>query len=214
MKPVMRKNSSSTAPEGRKTETLIQRLWRWFIAPSPQIEEPDQRRQAALLSGFLIGMIILAAVMELLTIAFIEWENYTGYRQTIMVVIALGVVYRISRTQRIQLAALLTMIVASAGIYFIGLTQPQSVAGGLFDFMILPLWLGSLYLSLGGVFVMILGSLVAILLFPLLTAQISFDEILVGPFSFIFTTSVLLLIITQHRNSLEQDRRKELAEKE
>ena len=157
---------------------------------------------------------LLAVTVELLTIAFIEWDNYTGYRQTIVIVIALGIVYGISRTSRVQLAALLTMVIASTGIYFIGWTQPKSVGGGLFDFMILPLWLGSLYLSLGGVTVMIVGSLIAILLFPFLTPQITLNEILVGPFSFLFTTSILLLIITQHRNSLEQDRRAELAEKE
>jgi len=211
----VRKTSSTIFPEKPSTaETFPDKLWRWFIAPSPKINEPDQRRQAALLSGFLIGIMLLAIVVELLTITFIKWDNYTGYRQTIVIVIALGIVYGISRTARVQLAALLTMAIASTGIYFIGWTQPKSVGGGLFDFMILPLWLGSLYLSLGGTIIMIVGSLIAILLFPSLTPQITLDEILVGPFSFLFTTSILLLIITQHRNSLEQDRRAELAEKE
>ena len=152
--------------------------------------------------------------MELLTVAFIEWDNYTGYRQTIVVVLCLGVIYWISRTQRVRLAALLAVIIAAMGVYFTGWADPRSVQGGLFDFMILPLWLGGLYLSLSGLSVLIVVSLSAILLFPLLAPQVTFNEVLVGPFSFVFVTSIMLLIITRHRNSLEQDRRKELTEKE
>ena len=211
----MRKTPSLASREKTaETETFPQRLWRWFIAPSPKITELDQRRQASLLSGFLLGTILLSVVMELLTIAFIEWKNYTGYRQTIIVVICLGIIYSISRTQRVQLAAVLTVIVASAGVYFIGWSTPQSVLGGMFDFMILPLWLGSLYLSLSGVTILIMISLASILIFPFLTSQVTLDDVLVGPFTFIFATSILLLVITHHRNALEQDRRNELAEKE
>src|SRR5436190_23850375 len=87
-----------------KASALFDWLWRRLLAPSPKIEEQDRRRQAALLSGFLVGTILLALVMELLTIAFIDWKNYTGYRQTILVVVGLGLIYGISRTQRVQLA--------------------------------------------------------------------------------------------------------------
>ncbi len=157
---------------------------------------------------------LLAAVVELLTIAVIEWEEYTGYRQTLVIVIALAFIYRISRTENVQWAALLTVVVILAGIYYIGWTQPQSVQGGLFDFMILPLWLGSLYLSMGGIFSLMAGSLLLLLLFPSLAPQVTLAEILVGPFSFIFVASILLVILTRHRNDLERDRQTELAEKE
>ncbi len=161
-----------------------------------------------------MGTMLLAIVMELITIAYIDWQNYTGYRQTIIVVILLGGIYGISRTQRIQLAAVLAVVVASAGVYFIGWSAPQSVLAGMFDFMILPLWLASLYLGLGELAILIVLSLISIILFPFLTTQVTMDEVLVGPFTFIFATSVLLLVITYHRNRFEQDRRMELAEKE
>ena len=210
----MKETFSESSGRKPNSKSIIDKLWRWFIAPSPKITEPDQRRQASLLSGFLIGTILLAIVTELLTIAFIEWKNYTGYRQTIIIVIFMGIIYGISRTQRVRVAAMLTVIVASAGVYFIGWSEPKSVLGGIFDFMILPLWLGSLYLSLSGLAILIALSLISIVLFPFLTPLVTMDDILVGPFAFIFTTSILLLIITHHRNNLEQDRRKELSEKE
>ncbi|HLF88956.1 MAG TPA: HD domain-containing phosphohydrolase [Anaerolineales bacterium] len=200
------KNSKARAFPGQ--------LWHWLIAPSQKITVPDQRRQAALLSSFLFGTLLLAVVVELITIAFIEWENYTGYRQTIGIAIALGIIYGISRTQRVLLAARLAVIVALAGVYFIGWTEPKSVLGGMFDFMILPLWLGSLYLGLGELAILMVVSWISILVFPLLTPQVTLDQVLVGPFSFVLATSILLIIITQHRNRLELDRRTELAEKE
>ncbi|MEP7136457.1 MAG: HD domain-containing phosphohydrolase [Chloroflexota bacterium] len=210
----MKETFSETSGRNPNPESVIDKLWRFFIAPSPKITEPDQRRQASLLSGLLIGIILLSIVSELNTIAFIEWKNYTGYRQTIIIVIFLGVIYGISRTERVQLAARLAVFVASAGVYFIGWSTPQSVLGGIFDFMILPLWLGSLYLSLSELVIFIVTTLVTIVLFPLLTPQVTLDDMLVGPFTFIFATSILLLVITHHRNALEQDRRTELVDKE
>jgi putative nucleotidyltransferase with HDIG domain len=207
-------HSNQPSEKDPKLKNLVQKFRDWFIAPSSEIQEPDQRRQAALLSSFLLGTLFLAIIIELGTVAFIEWENYTGYRQTIVIAIALGVVYSISRTDRVRLAAILTVIVASAGVYYIGWKEPRSVVGGLLDFMILPLWLGSLYLGLGELAILILGCLVSVLVFPFLTSQVTLDEVLVGPFSFLFSTSILLLIITQHRNKLENDRRIELIEKE
>jgi putative nucleotidyltransferase with HDIG domain len=207
-------SSDNPLRDNPNPKSLVQKLWSWFIAPSSKIHEPDQRRQAALLSSFLLGTLFLAVVVELGTIAFIEWDNYTGYRQTIVIAVALGIIYGVSRTHRVRLAALLTVIVASAGVYYIGWTEPRSVQGGLFDFMILPLWLGSLYLNRGELTVLILGSLLSILFFPFLTTQVTLDDVLVGPFSFIFATSILLVIITRHRNNLEHDRRAELVEKE
>ena len=93
---------------------------------------------------------VVAVVVEAATVAMIKWENYTGYRQTIMAVSLLAIIYGISRTQYVGAAAVLAVIVASIAIFVSGLAQPAGVLGGLFDFLILPLWLGSLYLSPGG----------------------------------------------------------------
>lgn len=197
-----------------KTETFFQQLWRWFIAPSAQITKPDERRQASLLSGLLLGIIVLAVVVESLTIALIDWENYTGYRQTAMGVVLLTIIYVISRTEHVRTAAVLSVIVASIVTFFSGWVQPAGVLGGLFDFLILPLWLGSLYLGSRELAILITANLIGLLIFPRFTPDVTLNEILVGPFSFIFATSILLIIITRHRNLLESDRNTQLMEKE
>jgi len=200
--------------ERSPTQKFTQMLWRWLIAPSSAIKGQDQRRQASLLSGFLLIVIVAATLAELTTVALVDWKNYTGYRQTIAWVFVLIIIYLISRTKQIRLAARLAVIVTSVGAFVSGWMEPKGVLGGLFDYMILPLWLGSLYLSLTELFILIVFLILGLLIFPLTTSAVTLNEILVGPFSFIFATSILLLITTQHRNLLEQDRRKELAQKE
>ncbi len=197
-----------------KTQPIIHTLWRWFIAPSPQIAGRDKQRQAALLSAFLLSIIVVFTLIELATIGLIDWENYTGYRQTFAGIFFLGIIYFISRTRHTKLAARLAVIVTSMGVFIAGWVEPKGVLGGLFDFLILPLWLGSLYLSLIEIVLLVAIVLTGLILFPLTTSAVTLNFILVGPFSFIFATSILLLVMTRHRNQLEQDRRKELAAKE
>ncbi len=59
-----------------------------------------------------------------------------------------------------------------------------------------------------------LFELVSLLLVPVFVLKLTFNEILIGPFSFIFMMSILLIVLTRHRNLLELDRRRELTEKE
>jgi HD-GYP domain-containing protein (c-di-GMP phosphodiesterase class II) len=210
--------AATRLPQRGQLRTYIilarQRLWRGFVEPSSKVTEPDQRRQAILLSGFLLSLILLAIVIEIVTDVLIDWDTYTGYRQTIVAVLALGVVYLISRTERVQFAAILAVIIATTSVFFSAWGEPRGVLGGLFDFLILPLWLGSLFIDLKKLTLLIAAVLAGLLAFPLIAPAITLDEILVGPFTFTFTTSLLLLIITRHRNQLEHDRRSELSIKE
>jgi HD-GYP domain-containing protein (c-di-GMP phosphodiesterase class II) len=206
--------SQETRGESLPAQPLPQRLRRWLIEPSPEIRETDRRRQATLLTGLLLSLIVVASLSEAATIFLIDWENYTGYRQTIVVVISLGIIYAISRTHRTELAAILAVVVASIAVFLAGLGEPRGVLGGLFDFLIVPLWLGSLFVGLRRLLILIAGSLGGLLVFPLLVHEVTLDDILIGPFTFILINSLLLIVITRHRDSLEEDRRAQLQSQE
>jgi len=195
-------------------ETFTHKLWRWFIAPSPQIQERDQRRQATLLSSLLLGIIFLAVIVESITVTLIEIKNYTGYRQTIASVGVLAVVYVLSRTRHVRLTGVLITISVSLAGFITALVQPFGVLGGLLDYLIISIWLGSLFLKTGELVLLIAANLLGLLVFPLLAPIVTLNDILIGPFSFVVVTSILLILITRHRNLLEQDRRAELLEKE
>jgi putative nucleotidyltransferase with HDIG domain len=197
-----------------KSETFIQLIRRWFFEPSPKITEPDQRRQAALLSALLLLLMIAGALVELLTVLTIDQPHYIGYWASIIGICIMALVYGLSRTQHIRFASVLAVFLVIAAIFLTGWAQPFSVLGGLLDFLILPLWLGSLYLNLRELGLVLGIEVLGLLIFPLFIPEITFNDILVGPFSFIFITSILLILITRHRNLLEQDRNAILIEKE
>ncbi len=194
--------------------TFLQQFNRRLISPSAKIEEPDERRQASLLSAFLLGLMVLAVIVEVVTVSLISWEEYTGYQQTALGVLLLAIIYGISRTEYVRAAAVLTVIVSSVTTFVTGWAHPEGVTGGLFDFLILPLWVGSLYLGYRELGYLITANLIVLLIFPQFTPEVTLDEILVGPFSFLFATSIILVIITHHRNLLEADRKMELMERE
>jgi putative nucleotidyltransferase with HDIG domain len=197
-----------------KSETSFQRVWDWLLAPSREITEPGQRRQARLLSALLLGLMISGALVEALTVLLIKQHGYVGYRDTIAAICILAVIYGISRTHRIRLASLLAVFLVMVAIFLTAWAQPFSALGGLLDFLILPLWLGSLYLDLKELGLILSLEMLGLLLFPLFVPEITFNDILVGPFSFIIMTSILLIVITRHRNLLEQDRNSILIVKE
>lgn len=192
----------------------MQRFWYWFIEPSLTVTERDQRRQATLLTGLVLGSIALAGLVEIVADLFLDWANYTGYRQTILAVALLFIVYMISRTRYWQSAATLLVVVVSLVIFAAGWAEPRGVLTGLFDFLIIPLWLGSLFIDLKKLLLLIVSVLIGLLVFPLLIPTVSLNTILVGPFTFTLTSAFFLLIITHHRNRLEHDRQAELSAKE
>ena len=197
-----------------KTKNFIQRLLRWLTEPSSKIIERDQRRQAGLLSGMLLVLMVGGALVEVLTILLINRPDYTGYWNTIAGICILAIVYWISRTQYLRLASILMVFIAMLAIFVTGWSQPYGVLGGFLDYLILPLWLGSLYLNLKEIVAVIIVEILGLLIFPLLVSEITFNNILIGPFSFIFIMSILLIVITRHRNLLEQDRNADLIDKE
>jgi putative nucleotidyltransferase with HDIG domain len=193
---------------------ISKKLRPWLIEPSPKLTGADQSRQASLLSTFLLLTIMLAAIVETITVISIQLPGYTGYRQTIIAIVMFVAIYVISRTEHVRLAAVLSVVVASLAIFLTGLAQPSGILGGLLDFMILPFWLASLYLGMRSLIVLSLVSMAAALSIPWLTPTVTLSDILVGPFSFLLATSVLLVVFTRHRNQLEQDRQAELTDKE
>src|SRR5690242_8453446 len=92
-----------------KNGTFLQHLRDWLVAPSPEITKPDERRQAGLLSGLLLMLMVAGALVEVLTTALINEPHYNGYWDTIAAICVMAVIYAISRTRYIRLASLLTV---------------------------------------------------------------------------------------------------------
>ncbi|HEX2993820.1 MAG TPA: HD domain-containing phosphohydrolase [Anaerolineales bacterium] len=208
-------NITSFHPPDRnsKTKKFLWQLWLWLVEPSPEIRERDRRRQATLLSALLLVLTLGGAFAEVIT-TYLKWPDYTGYRYTAIGILILTAIYGISRTRRIRFASYLAIFIVIAITFITGGSQPESVLGGFLDYLFLSLWLGSLYLNLRELILLIVLEIASLLVFPLFVPSVSLNHILVGPFSFIFIASIFLIVITRHRNLLEQDRNMELIEQE
>jgi len=109
-------NLEASSSSNSKPVKPIHRLWHWFIAPSSQITEPDQRRQAVLLSALLLVLMVAGGLVEALTIPLIDQPNYTGYWDTLAAICFMAVIYGVSRTQHIRLASILAIFLVIAAI--------------------------------------------------------------------------------------------------
>jgi putative nucleotidyltransferase with HDIG domain len=201
-------------PDSAYLNPLLKRFWALTLAPSHLISEPDQRRQASLLSGLLLSVVILTGIAEVIAVVLITDPGYRGYLQTIPTLSLLLVVYGFSRTRYVQQAATLTVVICTLAIFIGGWAEPIGILDGWFDYLIFPLWLGSLFISLKRLPMLVFGIIVGLLAFPLARPEVSLSDMLIGPFTFMLTTSVFLIIITRHRNQLEYDRQAELAAQE
>ncbi len=190
---------------------FLKKYWDRATEPHPLIQERDQRRLARLLSALLLGFIALAILLEVVTVSLITWEEeYTGYQQTIGIVILLMLTYGLSRTRHVRLAAGLTLIVSSVGLFISAIAEPSGILGGLLDYIIIPVWFGSLFFYRRHLIYVVLFQLIGLLLIPLMVPEVSYNLLLIGPVSFLLVVSVPLFLMLRYRDLLEQDRQADL----
>ena len=194
---------------------LLIKIWYWLTEPHPDIRERDQRRVARLLSALVLVYIFLAVVLESITVLLINGnETYSGYRQTIVVVFLLLIAYGTSRTRHFRGAAALTLFIISGGIFYTALGEPTGILGGLLDYLIIPIWFGSLFFRQRVLIYLILVQIVSMLAIPLFVPTISYNLILIGPVGFLLAVSVPLFLMIRYRDLLEQDRQTNLVNSE
>lgn len=146
-----------------------------------------------------------------MTVSLITWEEeYTGYQQTIGIVILLMLTYGLSRTRHVRLAAGLTLIVSSVGLFITAIAEPSGILGGLLDYIIIPVWFGSLFFYRRQLIYVVLFQLIGLLLIPLMVPEVSYNLLLIGPVSFLLVVSVPLFLMLRYRDLLEQDRQADL----
>ncbi|HNB53234.1 MAG TPA: HD domain-containing phosphohydrolase [Anaerolineales bacterium] len=190
---------------------IASRLWHLLTDPHPEIRGRDQRRMATLLSALLLGLICSAVFAEAIATALIAWEEeYTGYRQTIVVVIFLILAYGVSRTKHYQRAAFLAIIVSVFGVFASTLAEPRGALGGLLDYLVIPIFLGSMFLNRRETIIITGFIVVGLLLLPAITPIITMDLILIGPLSYVLIITSLVFLSGYTRNLLENDRQQDL----
>jgi PAS domain S-box-containing protein/putative nucleotidyltransferase with HDIG domain len=208
-------STASAKPSARpgRWSAVLRRLLRRFVTPAPQVIEPDQRRQAQLLAALLAVIIPLAVVSEMLTIWTLG-NGYTGYRTTLGATLLLTLAYVLSRTRHYTWGALLAIGTTSGAVFSGALAEPTAISDGFLDYLVIPLLLGSVFLSLPQLLLWYAANFAGLLALPAFVPAVSREQLMVGPFLYFVLSAVVVLLLTWHRNQLERDRQADLTEKE
>lgn len=199
-------------------KTYLRRFWNWLTIPSILNRERDQRQQARLLSALFLAFMpvgfIIAAMPKVLA------GNYWGIFIDPDIQIMLGVsvvgliVYYVSRTRHYIFSAITVVCVSSFAIFAASMPeQGQNDYVGYY-YLIIPILIASFIFSTQLAILFVAIDLIGLYFVPFFVPEYSFDQILISPFRFIFTMSVVVLLATKYRNVLENNRQIELAESE
>lgn len=177
--------------------------------PSHLITEPGERRDARLLSLFLISLFGLFFLVNLSYAIFVP--DYTLPPADLFGYLFLVLSYAISRSQYARFAAVLMIIMFPMNIY-------SNILGGTslnilvtLSYLLPSYILASIWFSIFGIAFYGILNVGFILLLPYLVPEIvPNSSIIVGPLAVSVISIVLLIIAKNHRNQIENSRQREL----
>lgn len=193
-------------------------IWHWLTGPAVSIQEPEENRQASLIAALLLLVIglslVLSAIDWFFTIIGNQPYNLAKVLVALAALIPLSVAYGLSRSIYYRLGALLTVVISSATVFVVYLFETNPAEIYLLFYLTIPIFFSAIFLSIKITSLIVILNLAGLLLLPLVTAETSYRDILVGPFGILLILSVLIQLSNYHRSLLEKDRKLLLAEKE
>ena len=177
--------------------------------PSDFISEPGERRNARLLSLFLISLFGLFSLVNILYVIFVP--NYILPLADLFGYLFMGISYVIGRSRYAKYAAVLMIIMFPLNIY-------SNILGGTslnipvtLSFLFPSYILASIWFSISGIAIFGIINVGLILLLPYFVPEIIPDfTMIVGPLAVSVISIVLLIISKNHRSQIEHSRQREL----
>jgi putative nucleotidyltransferase with HDIG domain len=184
-------------------------LTHWLVDPSRKIHDPAKRRQARLLSFFLICLFLLFLSVNLAYLFTVP-----GYRFPVADLIGYGVLtatYIISRTRLTRVAVLVLLVMFPLNVFENILAGTSYNIDVTLSFLLPSYVLASIFLTAFWMAVFGIGVNLIVFLLPVLAPKMvpSFD-VVIGPLAVGVITVTLLIIFIENRNQIERDRQAEL----
>jgi diguanylate cyclase (GGDEF)-like protein/PAS domain S-box-containing protein len=200
-------NINRLSPERpRRSVLFTHRLRQALIEPAGAIRDVGARRSARLIAIMLLLMIALFLVVDgyqLLTVP--------GYRPPWAGYLFLISAYALSRTALYQVAAVLMIAMFPLVIFTTILASAAPGVDRIVSYLVLSLFLGSIFVSWRGVMLLAAINLAGLLILPMIDpVRIPSYEPLVTPMAENLIGSALVLVSMRHRNQIERDRQAEL----
>jgi signal transduction histidine kinase len=187
-------------------------IWYRLTNPFCEVREPQQRRQARLLTALLLALLVMAfsIVASLTLVTPSGLLHFPGFRYGALAAALLALAYGLSRSRYYSLAAGFTVGALSAATFVLAVSPPARL--NFLAFLVIPLLLSSIFLSFRTTVALVILHFIALLALPAMVATVSFNQLIVGPILYTGLVSVLILVVTYYRNLLERDRNSSLTE--
>jgi signal transduction histidine kinase len=179
-------------------------IWQSLTEPSKEITEVGARRQARLLSSLLL-ILVLGSIQGTIRVYF---SSPTLSPLLGLLGIGLLISYHLSRKADYIRGATLSVALMSLMAFVLAILRGDFSSTGFqaqFMWIILPIILASLYLSKRELIILVGSITIGLLLLPFIIPALTLLS-LSSTISFFIISSLLIIIITDQRNQVEQER--------
>jgi len=189
----------------------LARLWRLLTEAPTDMTSSERRRQVQLLSGLLIVVIVSG-----LTIALLQWLLLPGFGKVFAIIaaaaLALLVTYVITRRGFYTVAAMLAIAVTLLASFAVIWVRPDVAIA--YAYLVVNIFLARLFFAERGVLIVAAVNLfILVFVLPVLGVASPYGDSTSVPM-FIAIFSVFMLLAIRYRNTVERDRKAELAASE
>ncbi|GEM_PF-876343 len=195
-------------------------LWYSVTEPSSTVRGKEQRRQARLFASLLIAIILLGFASNVVwLVSEVEGPNPSQHQKLFLNLgmdALLLIPYWLSRTRRYILGFKLFVGLTSLTIFLVAIPTNSASELYILDYLVVSLFLCSLFLSLQMTGVLLAAHLIGIAIFGLVVnfPGLTRGQVFFGPLLFNALASCAILLVVHHRNWLEQERQSALRESE
>ena len=200
---------------------VVLRFARWVVDACPHVTDPEARLHVRIVIVLMLTVLPLVMLIEMLPSLSQPAVDLRQDMNVLIPLMTLGIwalVYVLARRGYYQLAAWGIALTASGAIflavllpYYIEPTYDVQQRFNDLDYLVLALLLASTLLSLRAVRFLAILNVVMILALLLFIPFVSLADIL-RPLSFMAGATVMILLLTRHRNRLEHYRTAQLVE--
>ena len=188
----------------------LARLSQLLLEPAKRLQDKEFRRKAALLSAFLLIMIVIFTGVDLVFILTIPGYVVPWYGYLFLLT-----AYGLNRSGYYQFASSLAVVMFPMVVFSTLVNGQASTPLVTMNYLALGLIAGSILLSMRGLILLALANICGIfLMIPYAPQYFPDFSSITGPVSIMAIGAALLLVSMWHRNVIEQDRQAELRDSE
>ncbi|NWF68032.1 MAG: hypothetical protein HXY40_03010 [Chloroflexi bacterium] len=180
-------------------------LWRRLVQPSAELTDIGERHSASLFCGLLLVFAVLGIVI---IVAFPLFDHTSPLSLPGLLAVGLMFVpYALGRTRHYRVGVVILLTIINLTIFYSVMTSTSARPMNTFYFMVLTVVLAGILFSVRGTVVTIIFTVALMLVAPFVHPD---NLNVASPISLVILVSCLVLVLIQHRNSLERERQAEL----